>query len=79
MKMIQTETTFGRPNVEIFYDGQLNVVYDGTYGVVNIPPSKVHWSDQLLLRGYVVMEEKVETEAQNEPFVPIQKRKAKNG
>lgn len=76
--MIQTDRTFGRPNVEIFYDGQLKVVYDDTYGVVNIPASKAHWSNELLLRGYKAVEEEVGTE-EDKAFVPIQKRKVKNG
>lgn len=64
MKMIQTDTTYGRPTYEIFYDGQLPVEYDGTYGVVTIPRRKIHWSNELLLRGYeFVNEDAVEEEA----------------
>lgn len=62
MRLRRTESTpWIRPE-EVFFDGVLPVVDD----VVEIPKGKEHWELQLLLRGYVAVEE---TEDAVEPAV----------
>jgi hypothetical protein len=70
MKMIQTEICAGRPNTEIFYDGQIRVDYSqGTFGVADVP--RKDWQNALIMRGYRALVEE-------EPTPPKSRKKVTN-
>jgi hypothetical protein len=76
MKMIQTPNCYGMPDYEIFYDGQLRVVNQ----IVEIPEKKLHWADQLLMRGYEPLVEIEESPAEiEEARSPARNRKVTHG
>lgn len=79
MKMIQTFAPGVHPWEETFYDGQVAVIDN----IIDIPKGKEHWANELYFRGFVPLEESVESPAEEvepeTPRVSAKKRKVTNG
>lgn len=73
MKMIQVANPSTQNWTEIFYDGQAEVVNN----VIEIPPRRSHWHDDLLMRGFVDLPE--DTVPQEETPKKRTRKKADNG